>query len=442
MAKPTREGLAWEDRLFEQTPVWKTKPDVHAIETVCRRHFKLQPEEPCIIKFSSAGTCHRSYHISGPSLPGRFLMRIRLPVDPSLKTMGEVATLEWVRHFTKIPVPDIIAFDASSDNEIGFEWLMMPVVDGSTAYSMWRKMPMAAKERLSKQVANFQAQLFIASNTKPPLRGIGTLTCPPGGFTGLESVTIGQLVDRFWSMGSNYDYNVPRGPFASSREYADSYIRIIIEGIKSEFLSCQDEDDIAELEAEFKIAERLLGLLPTLFPVAELPEPTVVCHEYLILKNISVDDKGAIVAISDWEYVSAIPYWRATEMPDFLEGPEREIMPIRDGYSPEDPEVENEGCMGDDNEPLDNEGVNSLYWIHQMEYEKTQLRKIYNERMRELQPTWDTEVAAGTLKNDFMAAVGQCFASYMLDQVGEWIDAIEKGDNVRLRDFLEPKDVL
>ncbi|KAL2673837.1 hypothetical protein Neosp_012281 [[Neocosmospora] mangrovei] len=442
MAKPAREGLVWEDSLFEQLPVWKTKPDVHAIETVCCRHFKLQPEDVCIVKFFSAGTCHRTYHISGPSLPGPFLMRICLPVDPFLKTMGEVATLEWVRQYTMIPVPDIIAFDASSDNEIGFEWMMMPAIDCHTAYSTWRKMPMAAKERLTKQVADFNAQLLDASNIKPPLRGIGTLTYPPGEFTGIESVTVGQLVDRFWSMGNNYDYNVPQGPYASSREYLESYIRIIIQGIQSEFLSCQEDRYIADLEAQFGIAERLLGLLPTLFPVTELPEPTVVCHEYLTLKNISVDDKGAVVAISDWEYVSAIPYWLATEMPDFLEGPERETMPIRDGYSPEDPEVENEGCMGDDHEPLDNEGVNSLYWIHQMEYEKTQLRKIYKERMRELQPTWDAEVAGGTLKNDFMAAVGQCFVGWLLPGVGEWMDAVEKGDNVRLKDFLEPKDAL
>lgn len=76
---------------------------------------------------------------------------------------------------------------------------------------------------------------------------------------------------------------------------------------------------------------------------------------------------------------------------------------------------------------LYNEGVNGLYWIHQMDYEQTQLRKIYKEHMRELQPTWDAEVAGGALKNDFMEAVNRCAAGYWLRSVWEWIDAIEKG---------------
>lgn len=86
-------------------------------------------------------------------------------------------------------------------------------------------------------------------------------------------------MDRYWFMSNNYYYNVPRGPFASSREWLDSYIRIIMEDVKSGFLSCQDEHYMTELEVQFKIAERLLGLLPTLFPVADLPEPTVVYHQ-------------------------------------------------------------------------------------------------------------------------------------------------------------------
>ena len=49
-------------------------------------------------------------------------MRVSLPVDPYFKTAGEVATLQFVKKNTSIPVPQIIPLDSSADNELmGFD---------------------------------------------------------------------------------------------------------------------------------------------------------------------------------------------------------------------------------------------------------------------------------------------------------------------------------
>ena len=52
-------------------------------------------------------------------------MRASLPVDHRFKTLVEAATLDLVRMYTSIPVPKVIAFDASNTNELGFEWILM-----------------------------------------------------------------------------------------------------------------------------------------------------------------------------------------------------------------------------------------------------------------------------------------------------------------------------
>lgn len=133
MARPDREGLAWENPGPYSELRWTREPRLVAIEIVCRRVLGLQPEENCTVELFSDRAIHKLHLVVIPSRQQRLLLRASLPVDPYHKTMGEAATLEWVRHFTDILVPYVIAFDPSSDNEIGFEWLLMPSIASTTA---------------------------------------------------------------------------------------------------------------------------------------------------------------------------------------------------------------------------------------------------------------------------------------------------------------------
>ncbi|KAF5027023.1 hypothetical protein F66182_899 [Fusarium sp. NRRL 66182] len=438
--QPSREGLVWEESPFGDKPRWKTEPRIEAIRAVCLGVLKLASEKDCIVEFFAAGSFNRLYLVEAPSRK-RLLMRISLPVDPRNKILGEVATVRWLRRFTSIPVPEIIAFDASSDNEIGFEWILMPFIAGTSAYSLWRKTPMIAKERLVKQVANFQAQILEASETKSPLRGIGTLTCGSGEVGNLEEDLTpepGQIVSRHFFMGKHFDYDVPRGPFPSSREWMDAFLAIIIQEQEEELGMTQDDQDKEDIKHHISIAKRLQKLLLSIFPpTEELPECTTLWHEDLSLNNILVDGDGTIAAILDWEFVSAMPYWLATETPQFLNGPKREKEPVPDDYSDETPEEA--GDRKSVGNAQDNEGKNELYWHHLMEYEQTKLRAVYADQMRELRLTWDAEVADGVLRDDFLGAVEQCAAGWPLRAIERWIDAVEKGEFPRLYHVLEPK---
>jgi hypothetical protein len=99
--------------------------------------------------------------------------------------------------------------------------------------------------------------------------------------------------------------------------------------------------------------------------------------------------------------------------------------------------VDNGSAAEDDpDDSLDNEGKTELYWIHLMEYEQTQLRKVYAARMRQLRPDWDLEVEEGALKVDFLGAVSRCGSGFYLRRIEQWVDAVERKEYLPLMEVL------
>ncbi|KAK4445488.1 phosphotransferase enzyme family-domain-containing protein, partial [Podospora aff. communis PSN243] len=363
------------------------------------------------------------------------MMRISLPVDPGAKTRGEVATLQLVRRKTDVPIPKVIAYDDTSSSEIGFEWILMELMPGRPAYYRWRRMTMPQKETLVSRVADFQAQLFRCgpsssgplSSSRGGFRSIGTLTTSE---TSLSSP--GPIVSKIFFEGPHFHYTVPRGPFSSSHDWLRSHLMIIIKE-HTTALSNADAADREYAEGVLRVTRKLLRLLPKIFPShIHPPERTVLWHDELSLMNLMVDDAGRITAVIDWECVSTMPRWVASQMPEFLRGTRREEKPDRSRYT----DVSETGSSdfstsdggGEDGlgDSLDNEGKTELYWIHLMEYEQTQLRKVYAARMRHLRPEWDVEVAEGHLKVDFLEAVTKCGGGFYLRRIEQWVDAVER----------------
>jgi hypothetical protein len=64
-----------------------------------------------------------------------------------------------------------------------------------------------------------------------------------------------------------------------------------------------------------------------------------------------------------------LPLWRACQLPEFLEGRDRNEAPKREIYAPDDGE---KGTGG-----LDNGRVNNIYWEHLLEHELTILRDVF-----------------------------------------------------------------
>ncbi|RDW61201.1 phosphotransferase family protein [Aspergillus mulundensis] len=430
MPTKPRDGLAWNDTGLNNVPVWTRDPNLDGIVKTCRE--KLHTTDVSV-SFFAQGAFNKLYLVqSGENNPS-YIMRVSLPVHPQAKTRGEVTTLRFLRTHTDIPVPDVLAFDDSANNEIGFEWILMECMPGVSLYKKWRTLSAFQKARLVQRVAGFQSQLM-----RHPFSGIGTLldTSEEVG----QKPQPGELVSTSFFDGAHFDLDIPRGPFRSTHDWLASYLQIAISDHatdKKEAEDEEDEDDVADAEFALGVTRQLISLLPKIFPpLVNPPERSVIMHQDLSLCNILVNDRGEITAIVDWECVSAMPLWMATEMPKFLDLSTRDEEPRRDGYGDES-DGENGGDGGDDDDALDNEGKNELYWIHLMEYETTQLRELYNTSMRQMNPGWGLLVDDSAFRQDFARAAFYCGYGFSLKKIAKWVDAVEQGEYPRLMDVLE-----
>ncbi|KAH7164724.1 hypothetical protein DER46DRAFT_684643 [Fusarium sp. MPI-SDFR-AT-0072] len=314
----------------------------------------------------------------------------------------------------------------------------MEFMQGTSAHKRWRTTSMEQKIWLTKQVATFQFELSGLEKQEPAFKGMRTLDSPDidleADFKAPEAaITPGRMVIPEFFMGDYLIYDISRGPFLSTHDWLSAVLTFVIRHQKLVLENSQDEHDIEDAEDILPVAQSLLALLPKNFPPdLSRPEPSALHNHDLSLNNILVDEQGEVTAVVDWECVSALPLWMLSQVPEFLEDQPGEDEPQRDAYSNETPEeATKEADRRNDPDYLDNEGKNELYCIHMMEYETTQLRKVYKAKLEELCPDW---VKMNPLEEDFFDAVLQCDGLWV-KMVRKWAECIEKGESVRLKDM-------
>ncbi|KAF5261463.1 hypothetical protein FOXYS1_7862 [Fusarium oxysporum] len=380
MQRATQDGLEWQESFLDLEPVWTREPSIGAIESISRQQLKITSDNPCTVTFHGAGFFNKFYLVRAEG--STFVMRVTLPVYPRHKTRAEVITLKWVRENTTIPAPEVFAFDDSNDNEIGFEWILIEFMQGTSAQKRWRTMSMEQKIALTERIATFQFELSGLEKQELAFKSMGTLDSPE---TDLEAdfrapeaaITPGRMVIPEFFKGDYLTYDIPRGPFLSTHDWLSAVLTF-------------DEHDIEDPEDILPVAQSLLALLPKVFPPdLGRPEPSALHHHCSHLDNILVNEHGEVTAVIDWECVTALPLWMLSQVPNFLIDQPREDEPQRDAYMNETPEEAAEAAdRRNDPNYLDNEGKNQLYWIHMMEYETTQLRKVYKAKLEEVCPDW------------------------------------------------------
>ncbi|KAF7323597.1 Phosphotransferase enzyme family-domain-containing protein [Mycena kentingensis (nom. inval.)] len=363
---------------------WTRELSLDEIKAVCYKALN----QACTVSFYTQGTFNKLYLIvtaQGESS----LLRVTLTAYPRSKTSGEVATLQWLRANTGLPIPKVLAFQGSPTPK-GFEWMIMERMPGKPLREAWRGLSMQQKVALVERLAEFQAELHASSHLRFPC--IGTLQ--PG------EPTPGRIVSHRFFMADHPRYKIPWGPFSSSRDWMDSQLQILI-------LSLDGAGGGAEETRA--CAKKLREVLPTVFPEKTDGGEAVIWHDDLSMANILVDTQGEITAIIDWECVSALPLWVATRYPCFFTNTRaREEEPQRDENSPD----------------------NELYWTQLMEYEVTQLRVAYDTRMDQLWPERKrmVEDKGVQMQLEYYDAFLQLAGGTGLKEVEEWVEKIQGGE--------------
>ena len=97
-------------------PTWTREPNIKVIESLARQYLNIRAADHCDVKFHAKGGFNMLYRIITFGKKSDYSLRVTLPVDPYFKTSSEVATMDYVRSFTKIRVPNVVPYDSSNKN--------------------------------------------------------------------------------------------------------------------------------------------------------------------------------------------------------------------------------------------------------------------------------------------------------------------------------------
>ena len=140
------------------------KPETSTIKSLALKY--LGPELPGTlnldridVQFFDQGSFNKLYSISCFGCSKTYLLRVALPLVPYYKVESEAAVLSYIKENTSIPVARVIAWDSSAANDLGFEWILLEMIDGVAVYDIWRKITWASKLKIVAALAPILEQL-------------------------------------------------------------------------------------------------------------------------------------------------------------------------------------------------------------------------------------------------------------------------------------------
>lgn len=116
-------------------------------------------QEVVRIKFLSSGTFHKAFLVlfkDGEEV----VMRMARRFMPRIKTESEVATLDYIRTKTTVPVPEVYYYESNQYNELGAEYIIMSKAKGVPLLRVHRQMDMDEKRQLLSNLAFHMLTLF------------------------------------------------------------------------------------------------------------------------------------------------------------------------------------------------------------------------------------------------------------------------------------------
>ncbi|KAI9512064.1 hypothetical protein F5148DRAFT_1165954 [Russula earlei] len=250
---------------------------------------------------------------------------------PTAIMESEIATMQWVRERTSIPVPKTLAYDLDQSHALGPHMLIEKVA-GVRLDTIFEDLPAESQDSLVSQLARFMVDLShvsfpaIGSIVLPQPHDPSAPSQPP---SSPDLPPLGPLTHPCFYIEGRTALSIDRGPFPTARAY---------------FLACAERERAATRAlftqgapagAEYQallaetqaIVERAVTLLIELVRRCdgldsadpELARYALDLHE-LGPKNVIVapDDPTRILALIDWQSASVRPRWRCARTPYWL----------------------------------------------------------------------------------------------------------------------------
>ncbi|KAL2201818.1 APH-domain-containing protein [Sarocladium strictum] len=324
-------------------------PEPVSIDTIrqmlegLRTSASLLPEILSIEPMNVTAQYHRLYTIKLAAqldkhhLPyDELILRIAGRHLPAIKTRNEVATLLWLRAKTTIRVPDVISFNDSDQNILGYEYTLMTKEDGVVLSDVWDDLTEEKQDHVIGQLIDHMVELH-----RIPWDGIGGLSVDvmiPG-----SEPTLGRVVDedfwqtqdiaKYWSEEETVETLNIGGPFKTYLDLVIARVRLYIKLIQKhpslEFM----QDDLPRLDAFIEVLKSRKDA-GTADPDRLNQTKQRLVHRDLHFGNILIDLPTAdIYAVLDWEFAGVVPFiewnphkaflWNARDGPESAQQKEK-----------------------------------------------------------------------------------------------------------------------
>lgn len=458
------DRLKWTEG-YDSTPIWPSEPDLAiirqtALSVIIDGGVTENLEDHLLaVHFLADGARHKIYEVTHPSWTTSYLFRVAIPLDPYLKMESEMATMEFVRRRTTIPVPKPVAWSSSASNPLGFEWCLLEKAPGLELREVWRTMSWEEKIRVVDQLAEIMAQFWDAATKFDKIGSVyfedsksrendGTQPFTAASELSASGFCIGTSVDPAFFSGRRRYLESNRGPFRSCRAWVRALLEVEWEFINTarilllsksdmsdalkeeqwEYLVQEeiglDEDDLQDFADMEQTYRSYKELLPLLFgdqdSMASGERSFSLYHEDLRSANIIVNPSTyEITGIIDWEQATTIPDWYGIDYPAFLRGP--------------DPFDEYDGQNTPVTYDSEDENYNAATVSARDRRDGLLLRKRFNEAMGKLgRKDWNHKSPLDELKSTLIegvAALGDVWAGKRtLKQIRESLDRLGKAE--------------
>ncbi|KAI1090217.1 kinase-like domain-containing protein [Rostrohypoxylon terebratum] len=231
------------------------------------------------------------------------VLRVAANYWPRVKTLNEHGVMSYIAKHTNIPIPKLIAWDASVNNVLGYEWTLLSRVSGETLSDIWRDLDANQMGGILDQLADILVELHSRKFNR-----IGGI--PLHSDTDKDNDWVaGWVIDEtFWAIhefplwpagSSDEDLNI-HGPFENYVDYIASQIELYTRQIQAH----------DKLKSYRHLVRPLQALLAALKEHAEELNKTrlVLAHKDLHFGNIMYDRKSSkITGILDWEFSGVVP---------------------------------------------------------------------------------------------------------------------------------------
>lgn len=246
---------------------------------------------------------HAIYVITYPDI--EYILRVAGNHVPSIKTENEAAILMWLKRNSNVPVPDVIAFDSTTNNKLDHEYIILSRCPGVAISDIYDSLTAHQLDHIVLQLIDILSELH-----RHPFSCIGGLKLSTESGKEREIIPGPVLDEHFWFIhdieeyfpSENFDSVNYHGPFNTYTEYATSAIKSYLH--------------IAELHSALKVyltpfltrISAFLDLLPEYS--SDLNKAEIrLAHKDLHFANVLyIPETGQISAIIDWEFAGTVPF--------------------------------------------------------------------------------------------------------------------------------------